>query len=135
MKAEITGQIKIIGELQTFASGFNKSQLVVTSDEQYPSDIPIDFLKDKSDYLQNFKVGDKVVVSVNIKGSEYNGKYYVGLNAWKIQPAKSEGEPETHHANHPTNMPSPNQAKPMPFNSFVDEPKAFKEEEHDDLPF
>jgi single-strand DNA-binding protein len=83
--AEVTGKIKIIGELQTFASGFTKIQVVVTSDEQYPSDIPIEFLKDKADYLNDYHVGDSVKISVNIKGSEYQGKYYVGLIGWKVE--------------------------------------------------
>lgn len=93
--AEVTGKIKIIGELQSFASGFTKIQLVVTSDDQYPSDIPIEFLKDKSDLLQNFNVGDSVKVTVNIKGSEYQGKYYVALNAWKIEKTESAAQAPT----------------------------------------
>ena len=82
--AEVTGKIKIIGELQSFASGFTKVQVVVTSDEQYPSDIPIEFFKDKASLLDSFNVGDSVKIDVNIKGSEYQGKYYVGLIGWKI---------------------------------------------------
>ena len=85
MTVEIKGEIKVIGELQTFDSGFTKQQLVVAEPGQYPNDIPIDFLKDKTDYLQNFNVGDAVIVNANIRGSEYNGKYYVGLTAWTIK--------------------------------------------------
>ena len=85
MTVEIKGEIKVIGELQTFDSGFTKQQLVVAEPGQYPNDIPIDFLKDKVDYLQNFNVGDAVIVNANIRGSEYNGKYYVGLTAWTIK--------------------------------------------------
>jgi hypothetical protein len=110
MTVEITGEIKIIGELQTFDSGFTKLQVVITEDGQYPTDIPIDFLKDKTDYLQNFSVGDNVVVSANLKGSEYNGKYYVGLIAWRItkensQPANNENiRQEYPQANQPNSF-------------------------------
>ena len=65
------------------ADGMN--EIVVTEDGQYPNDIPIDFLKDKSDLLNNFGIGQEVNVSVNIRGSEYNGKNYVSLNGWKIE--------------------------------------------------
>lgn len=82
--AEVTGKIKIIGELQSFASGFTKIQVVVTSDEQYPSDIPIEFFKDKASFLDDYTIGDSVKIDVNIKGSEYQGKYYVGLIGWRI---------------------------------------------------
>jgi len=126
MTTNIIGKLKVIGDLQTFDSGFVKQQIVVTSDEQYPSDIPIDFLKDKTDYLQIFKVGDNVTVSVNIKGSEYNGKYYVGLNGWSIKKTKVENQNET---------PPSNMGNPKPYNSFVDEPKVATNDEEDDLPF
>jgi hypothetical protein len=126
MTIEIKGEIKLIGELQTFDSGFTKQQLVVTEPGQYPNDIPIDFLKDKADYLQNFNVGDSVVVNANVKGSEYNGKYYVGLTAWTIkkdvdansQPANTNSQPQ------------------QPYNTFVDKPKEpIAEEDSSDLPF
>ncbi len=90
MTIEVKGHIKIIGELQTFNSGFTKIQIVVTTEGEFPTDIPIDFLGDKTDYLQNYAEGEQVVVSANLKGSEYQGKYYLGLNAWKIQRANSQ---------------------------------------------
>lgn len=120
---EISGKIKVIGEHQVFDSGFSKVQLVITSDEQYPSDIPIDFLKDKGDLLQNFNVGDSVKVSINIRGSEYNGKHYVSLNGWKIE-----------NMNQPNNQSNSNIPQGNPEQAFDPNP-SFNEEEHSDLPF
>lgn len=122
MTVEIKGKIKLIGELQTFDSGFTKLQIVVSEDSQYPNDIPVDFLKDKTDYLQNFNIGDNVVVNANIKGSEYNGKYYVGLTAWTIKKELNDSAPHQER-------PQANQS-----NSFADGP--FPENDNDsDLPF
>lgn len=81
---EVKGKIKLIAETQTFDSGFTKRQLVVTTDETYPQDVAIDFVKDKCDVLNAYKVGDSVEVGINIRGNEYNGKYYVNLQGWKI---------------------------------------------------
>ena len=39
---------------------FKKRELVVTTDEQYPQSVLIEFVQDKCDLLNNFKVGDKV---------------------------------------------------------------------------
>ena len=119
MTVEIKGKIKLIGELQTFDSGFTKLQIVVSEDSQYPNDIPVDFLKDKTDYLQNFNIGDNVVVNANIKGSEYNGKYYVGLTAWTIKKELNDSAPRQER-------PQANQS-----NSFIDD----KSEDFQDLPF
>jgi hypothetical protein len=82
---EVQGKIKVIGSTQSFDSGFTKRQVVVTTAEQYPQDIAIDFVKDKCAVLDAYKVGQDVTVSINLRGSEYNGKYYVNLQGWKIE--------------------------------------------------
>jgi len=121
--AEVTGKIKIIGELQTFASGFTKIQVVVTSDEQYPTDIPIEFFKDKVDYLDDYNIGDSVKISVNIKGSEYQGKYYVGLIGWKVErldvsqqsPTPNTAETKTNTQEFGASLPGEETNDPLPF--------------------
>lgn len=80
------GTIKLIGEKQTFDSGFTKVEFVVTETaDQYPQDIKFEIVKDKvDDFLKYNKVGKEVEVSYNLRGNEYNGKYYVSLQAWKV---------------------------------------------------
>jgi hypothetical protein len=138
MTIEVKGHIKLIGELQTFNSGFVKIQIVVTTEGEFPTDIPIDFLGDKTDYLQGYGEGEQVVVSANLKGSEYQGKYYLGLNAWKIQRANSQPQqseefkrPGTEPNTLNTNNEYKTNTNPKEF-----EPSANFDEENDDpLPF
>jgi len=131
MAVELKGKIKVIGEFQTFDSGFTKQQIVITEPGQYPNDIPIDFLKDKTDLLQNYKEGDDVIVSVNIRGSEYNGKYYVGLNAWTIKKDPDSNSTSAPSQEYKVDNPTYNSPKEFPQanqpNSFVDnlEPEDF----------
>lgn len=84
---DLEGTVKVIGDVQTFESGFSKRELVITTQEQYPQDVKLEFFKDKTAALDNFKLGDFVKVSFNVRGNEYNGKYYVNLQAWKISTA------------------------------------------------
>ena len=89
-KYELKGRIKMIGETQEFPSGFSKREFVVTSpDEKYPQDIKFEIVKDNCAKLDSFSEGDEATVSFNIRGNEFNGKYYVSLSAWKIE----KGEP------------------------------------------
>ncbi len=81
---EVSGKIKLINETQTFDSGFSKREFVVTTSEQYPQDIKLEFTKDKCSLLDMYKEGQDVTVGFNLRGNEYNGKYYVNLQAWKI---------------------------------------------------
>lgn len=89
----IKGRIKLIKETQTFESGFTKREFVVTTQEQYPQDIKIEFIKDKCDILNNYKVDDLVEVFINLRGNEYNGNYYVNIQGWKIDKLGTENTP------------------------------------------
>lgn len=81
---EIKGNIKLIKETQTFDSGFQKREFVITTNEMYPQDIKIEMVKDMCGLLDQYRVGQNVVVNINIRGNEYNGNYYVSLQGWKI---------------------------------------------------
>lgn len=66
---ELTGTIKVINETQTFGErGFRKRELVLTTKEEYPQDILIEFVQDKVDVLDNFGIGEEVTISINIRG-------------------------------------------------------------------
>jgi hypothetical protein len=89
---EILGTIKVIGaeEVVGAAGTFKKRLVVVQTEEQYPQSIPVDFVQDKCSILDKFAIGDKVKVSVNVRGNEYNGKFYVSFNGWKIEKTSVE---------------------------------------------
>ena len=54
---ELQGKIKLIGETQTFGvNGFRKRELVITTEEQYPQHIMVEFVQDKTDLLNNYQV-------------------------------------------------------------------------------
>ena len=88
---KLNGTIKVIGEKQTFDSGFQKVEFVVTTEDQYPQDVKFEIVQDKcDDFLKYNKVGKQVEVSFNVRGNEYKEKYYVSLSAWKVFGASSE---------------------------------------------
>lgn len=89
---EILGKIKELGETMTVGSAgtFRKRTVVISTNEQYVQHIPIDFVQDKCDILNSYKEEEEVKVSVNVRGNEYNGKYYVSLNGWRIERLSAE---------------------------------------------
>ncbi|MGB0793066.1 MAG: DUF3127 domain-containing protein [Opitutales bacterium] len=88
MSYQLSGTVKEIFEEQTFASGFNKRAFVVTTEaEKFPQDVQFECLKDKVELVRQLNKGDKVTVSFDINGREWNGKYFVNLAAWKIESA------------------------------------------------
>lgn len=86
MSYEISGSIKVIFDTQTFDSGFSKREFVVTTEGQYPQDIKFECLQDKVELLNDFKEKQPVKVHFNIRGREYNDRYFVNLVAWRVEP-------------------------------------------------
>ena len=87
----IEGTIKLIGETTTFGSnGFRKRELVVTTNEQYPQHLSIEFVQDKADALGILKVGDSVKIDINLRGREWinpqgETKYFNSIQGWRIE--------------------------------------------------
>ncbi len=93
---EVQGKIKKISETQTFGSnGFQKRELVVTTNEQYPQMLLVEFVQDKCEILNNYRIGDEVTVSINLRGKEWispegNAKYFVTIQGWRINKLTAE---------------------------------------------
>ena len=81
--SNITGTVKVVFETQEFSSGFQKREFVLTTDDKYPQDIKFEVVKDNCTKLNELSEGVEVTVYYNLRGNEYNGKYYVNLQAWK----------------------------------------------------
>lgn len=86
MSYEISGSIKVIFDTQTFDSGFSKREFVVTTEGKYPQDIKFECLQDKVELLNEFKQNQPVKVHFDIRGREYNDRYFVNLVAWRVEP-------------------------------------------------
>lgn len=94
---QLQGTIKKIGDTQTFASGFQKREMILLTQEQYPQPISIEFLQDKCDLLDNVKEDQFATVYINVRGREWTDpkgevKYFNSIVGWKIEnePTKVE---------------------------------------------
>ena len=120
---EVIGKIKLIGDVQTFGNnGFRKREVVVTTDEQYPQMIMIEFVQDKCELLNNYYVGQDVKVSINLRGREWinpqgEAKYFNSVQGWRIESLSQAA---------PSQVPTTEQFQPAP---------DLTSEEPDDLPF
>ena len=107
---ELQGTVKKIGETQTFASGFQKRELILLTEEQYPQPIQIDFLSDKIDLLNNVSEGESVKVGINIRGKEWTNpqgevKYFNSISGWRLE--KVSGENTNTEAPQPNTFQTP----------------------------
>jgi len=121
---EVEGKVKYkSGDIQVTAS-FKKSELVVTTDEQYPQHILIEFAQDKCDLIDPYQIGEQVKVSINLRGREWvnpqgETKYFNQIQGWRIERVAG----------------APIQTPATPTKEAFAPATNFNEEEADDLPF
>lgn len=88
---EIQGRINQIFPSQLIGqNGFEKRDLVITTEEQYPQTIIIQFTQQRCDLLDSLQVGQNVKVYINIRGREWTNpqgeiKYFNTIEGWKIE--------------------------------------------------
>jgi hypothetical protein len=96
---ELTGTIKLVKDIQTFDSGFQKREFVLTTTGEYPQDIKFELLKDNVDKLNKSHENLPFEVHFDIRGREYNGNYYNNLVCWKVK-ALYENNADGSHTPH-----------------------------------
>lgn len=128
---EVSGRIKLINAEQQVSATFKKRELVVSTEEQYPQHILVNFVQDKCDILNNFQVGEQVKVGINLRGREWvspqgETKYFNDIQGWKVdRVAATQGATSLSEQAMPAVPPAEAFAPATNFN----------EKEHDDLPF
>ena len=88
---ELLGKIKLIGDIKTYGdNGFRKRELVLTTEEQYPQHILIEFIQNNCELLDNYSIGQTVRIVINIRGREWESpdqgiKYFNSIQGWRIE--------------------------------------------------
>lgn len=125
---EVTGKIKFLDETKTYGNnGFRKREVVVTTEEQYPQHILVEFVQDKCDLLNSFQLGQNVKIGINLRGREWvnpqgETKYFNSVQGWRIEAVGTAVAPSQE-------MP------PMPPASAFEAAPEKDNEVEDDLPF
>jgi|TARA_Y100000992_G_C21223561_1_gene471724 hypothetical protein len=88
---EISGKIKWIDDIKTYGTnGFRKREVVITTQEQYPQNILLEFIQDKCELLDNYSIDENVKIGINIRGREWinpegQTKYFNSIQGWRIE--------------------------------------------------
>ena len=123
---DVSGKIKLINETKEHGNnGFRKRELVITTEEQYPQNILVEFIQDKCDLLNSYQVGQNVKIGINIRGREWvnpqgETKYFNSVQGWRIEALENI---------------SPSEMPPIPPPSDFEPAEGDPNEVDDDLPF
>ena len=89
----VSGEIIEIYDVQVISDTFKKREFILkhAPNPEYPDYLKIEVVQNKTDLLDKYKVGQEVVVDINLKGKKWEkgekSGYFNSLQAWRIQRA------------------------------------------------
>jgi hypothetical protein len=127
MSFEIEGTLHKIYETENKSGKFAAREFVIQIQSgNYPEFPKFQLVQDRCNIMDNFNEGEKIKVYFDLRGREWQGKFFTNLNCWRVEKL---GEQEATAARLPVQPPVSNSAPPP-------EPPAYTSAEStDDLPF
>lgn len=130
MAYELNGKLHKKFDTENKTQTFQAREFVVeTVDGQYTQFIKFQLVQDRCSLLDPFEEGEPIKVQFDLRGREWNGKYFTNLNAWRLDKV----EPIDSGAG--SSQPSVGSSPEAPLPGTSDEPPAMDDEGMDDLPF
>ncbi|BFM15511.1 hypothetical protein R50073_16940 [Maricurvus nonylphenolicus] len=101
---QIQGEIHSIGHTNEYGNnGFTKREFVIKltgpgENSNYPNYINLELVKDNCALMDNYNLGDEIIVHFNLQGRLWAGngngeKCFNSLQAWRVQPA-AQAQPQ-----------------------------------------
>lgn len=94
MAFETEGTVHRVFETENKTASFQAREFVIKHEGNYPQFIKFQLTQDRCDLISNFKEGDKIKVHFDLRGREWNDKYFTNLNAWKVEAVAQENNVE-----------------------------------------
>ena len=125
MALDISGKLHKVFETEQKTESFKAREFVVETAGEYPQFVKFQLTQDRCAIIDNYKEGDDLKVHFDLRGREWQGKYFTNLNAWKV-----EGESAMRDTPSPTESFNQDAAPVNNINNNVD-----AREDLEDLPF
>ena len=82
-KAE--GKLHKIYDTEQKSASFQAREFVIEmQDGQYPQMVKFQLVQDKCNLVDGYSEGEDVSIDFDLRGREWNGKYFTNLQAWRI---------------------------------------------------
>jgi hypothetical protein len=117
---EVNGKLHRAFDTEQKTDKFRAREFVLEiEDGQYPQMIKFQLTQEKCEMLDDYNEGDELTVHFDLRGREWNGKYFTNLNAWRLSAA--------------TQASTQGSAQAMP--ATENQPPPGNERDYDEIPF
>ena len=91
---EIEGKLVKAYDMEVKGPGsFRTREFVIETMETYPQFVKFQSVQDKCDLLNQFQEGEIIKVSFDLRGRQWQDKYFTNLNAWRIEKSSNSSSP------------------------------------------
>ncbi|OED36609.1 hypothetical protein AB833_26530 [Chromatiales bacterium (ex Bugula neritina AB1)] len=106
MAFQIDGTLHKIFNTEQKSEKFRARDFVIeVTDGKFPQMIKFQLTQDKCEAIDEHREGDQITVHFDLRGREWNEKYFTNLNAWRIESAAGDNQsaaPPQSDADYPT---------------------------------
>ena len=61
--------------------------VIVVESGNYPQYVKFQLVQDRCALIDTYEEGEEIKVHFDLRGREWNGKYFTNLNAWRVEKA------------------------------------------------
>lgn len=92
MSFEVEGKLHKIYPAENKSGSFQAREFVIEVESgQYPQMVKFQLVQDRCSLIDDYAEGDMIKVHFDLRGREWQGKYFTNLNAWRLdRPSKAE---------------------------------------------
>jgi len=91
MAYKATGRLHKIFDTEEKSASFSVRDFVIeVADDKFPQMVKFQLTQDKCALIDQHSEGDEITVEFDLRGREWNGKYFTNLNAWRIAAADGQ---------------------------------------------
>ncbi len=103
MSFEIKGKLYRKFDTEQKTETFRAREFVLlVEDGNYPQYLKFQLTQDRCSLIDPFELNDEILVHFDLRGREWNDKFFTNLNAWRLEKAQKGEEPPISDADFPS---------------------------------
>lgn len=107
MSYEVEGKLHKKFDIEQKSGTFQTREFVVLVEQgQYPQHIKFQLVQDRCEIIDDIAEGSNVKVYFDLRGREWQGKYFTNLQAWRVEAAGAEPKVKTGAGDFPSSQPA-----------------------------
>lgn len=85
MAYKASGRLHKVFDTEQKSASFQAREFVIeVADGKFPQMVKFQLTQDKCSLIDDYSEGDEITVDFDLRGREWNDKYFTNLNAWRI---------------------------------------------------